>query len=127
MSKCVQSQNIVCKHVEDTRTFYADFAPLLGTGETLSSVTSVTPTDTTLIASSPAVLTVATTDTTTSRDADGNTTITTYVIAANKGVSFQLAGGATGAGCSVITVKAATSTGETATLDCLIEVHGVSV
>ena len=127
MSGCVQTINTICKHVEDTETFYADFAPLLGTGETLVSVTSVTPTDPTLTASSPAVLSVATTDTRTTRDADGNTTTTTYVIAANKGVSVVLAGGATGAGCSIVTIKAVKSTGKTATLDCLVEVHGVDV
>ena len=127
MSDCVRSINVICKHVEDTETFYADFAPLLGTGETLSSVTSVTPTDTTLIASSAAVLTVATTDTQTTRDSLGNTTTVTYVIAANKGVSFVLAGGATGVGVSLITVKAVKSTGKTATLDCVVNVQGVDV
>tara|TARA_R110000868_G_scaffold264926_1_gene523584 strand:+ start:351 stop:734 length:384 start_codon:yes stop_codon:yes gene_type:complete len=127
MSGNVQSINIISKHVEDTETYYADFAPLLGTGETLSAVVSVTPSDSTLTASSPAVLSVDTTDTRTVRDADGNTTTLLYVITANKGVSFVLAGGATGAGSSVVTVKATKSTGKTATLDCLITIKGVDV
>ena len=127
MSDCVQSINMICKHVEDTETFYADFAPLLGTGETLTAVVSVTPTDATLTASGAAVLTADTTDTRTVRDYDGNTTTTTYIILADKGVSFVLAGGATGAGSSVVTVKATKSTGNTATLDCLITIKGVDV
>ena len=127
MSKCVQSQNIVCKHVEASDTYYVDLAPMLGTSETVSSVTSVTCADASLTAGSEAILTASTTITTTARDSDGNTTTGTYVIAANKGASFTLAGGSTGAGCSTVTVVFTKSTGKTDAVDCLIEVHGVSV
>ena len=127
MSGCVQTINTVCKHVESNDTFYVDLEPLLGTSETVSSITSVTPVDTTLTSASAAVLTSQTTVTRYSRDEAGNTTTTTYVIAANKGCSFTLTGGATGAGCSVVTVKFLKSSGKTDAVDCLVEVHGVDV
>lgn len=127
MAECVQSINVICKHVESTRTFYVDFAPQLGSGETVSSIVSVTAQDTNLTVSSLAVLTNAYTDTQTIRDEEGNTTTKTYVIAANKGISFKLAGGSTGAGCSIVTAKVLTSSGETPTVDCRVEVHGVDV
>jgi hypothetical protein len=127
MAECVQSINVICKHVESNDTYYVDLAPRLGTGETVSSITSVTPSDANLTAASPAVLTVATTITQTSRDTSGNTTTTTYVIAANKGASFTLTGGSTGAGCSTVTVKFLKSTGKADAVDCLVEVHGVDV
>jgi hypothetical protein len=127
MSKCVQSQNVVCKHVEASDTYYLDLAPMLGTAETVSSITSVTPADATLTAAAATVLSQATTITTTARDEQGNTTTGTYVIAANKGASFTLSGGSTGAGCSVVTVVFVKSTGKTDAVDCLIEVHGVDV
>ena len=127
MIGCVQSQNIVCKHVESNDTYYVDLQPLLGTSETVSSITSVTCSDTMLTAASSAVLTVATTITRYERDESGNTTTITYVIAANKGCSFTLTGGTTGGGCSTVTVKFVKSTGKTDAVDCLIEVHGVDV
>jgi hypothetical protein len=127
MAECVQSINVICKHVESNDTYYVDLAPRLGTGETVSSITSVTPSDANLTAASPAVLTVATTITQTSRDTSGNTTTTTYVIAANKGASFTLTGGSTGAGCSTVTVKFLKSTVKADAVDCLVEVHGVDV
>ena len=127
MSGCVQTMNTICKHVESNDTYYVDLQPLLGTNETVSSITSVTPVDTTLTASSGTVLSTATTITRYERDTAGNTTTTTYMIAANKGCSFTLTGGATGAGCSVITVKFVKSTGKTDAVDCLVAVHGVDV
>jgi hypothetical protein len=127
MAECVQSINVICKHVESNDTYYVDLAPRLGTGETVSSITSVTPSDANLTAASPVVLTVATTITQTSRDSSGNTTTMTYVIAANKGASFTLTGGSTGAGCSTVTVKFLKSTGKADAVDCLVEVHGVDV
>lgn len=127
MSDCVQSINVICKHVESNDTYYVDLAPRLGTGETVSSITSVTPSDANMTAGSATVLSGATTITTTSRDEQGNTTTTTYVIAANKGASFTLSGGSSGAGCSTVTVKFVKSTGKTDAVDCLVEVHGVDV
>jgi len=127
MSSCVQTINTICKHIESNDTYYVDLQPLLGTSETVSSITSVTPGDTTLTAASTGVLSTQTTITRYDRDTAGNTTTTTYVIAANKGCSFTLSGGATGAGCSVVTVKFVKSTGKTDAVDCLIEVHGVDV
>lgn len=127
MGTCVQSINTVCKHVESNDTFYVDLEPLLGTSETISSITSVTPSDSALTAASAAVLTSQTTITKYERDEQGNTTTTTYVIAANKGCSFTLTGGTTGGGCSTVTVKFVKSTGKTDAVDCLIEVHGVDV
>ena len=125
MSDCVQSINVICKHVESNDTYYVDLAPRLGTGETVSSITSVTPSDANMTAASATVLTGATTITQTSRDEQGNTTTTTYVIAANKGASFTLTGGSTGAGCGTVTVKFVKSTGKSDAVDCLVEVHGV--
>ncbi len=127
MAECVQSINVICKHVESNDTYYVDLAPRLGTNETVSSITSVTPSDTNMTAASATVLTGATTITQTSRDQEGNTTTITYVIAANKGASFTLTGGSTGAGCSVVTVKFVKSTGKTDAVDCRVEVHGVDV
>ena len=115
------------KHIESNDTYYLDLAPKLGTGETVSSVTSVTCSDAALTAGSATVLTQATTITTTERDADGNTTTRTYVIAANKGVSFTLSGGTVGNGCSTITVKFVKSTGKTDAEDVQVLVHGVDV
>ena len=127
MSGCVQTINTICKHIESNDTYYVDLQPLLGTSETVSSITSVTPVDTTLTAASAAVLSSQTTITRYERDEAGNTTTTTYVIVANKGCSFTLSGGATGAGCSVVTVKFVKSTGKADAVDCLVEVHGVDV
>lgn len=127
MADCVQSLNVICKHVESNDTYYVDLEPRLGTSETVSSITSVTPSDSNLTAASATVLTGATTITQTSRDTLGNTTTTTYVIAANKGASFTLSGGSSGAGCGTVTVKFIKSTGKTDAVDCLIEVHGVDV
>ena len=115
------------KHVESNDTYYIDLAPKLGTSETVSSVTSITCSDAALVAANATVLTVATTITTTERDSDGNTTTKTYVIAANKGISFTLAGGTVGNGCSTITVKFAKSTGKVDAEDVHILIHGVDV
>ena len=115
------------KHVESSDTYYIDLAPKLGTSETVSSVTGITCSDAALTAANATVLTVATTITTTERDADGNTTTKTYVIAANKGISFTLTGGTVGNGCSTITVKFLKSTGKTDAEDVHILVHGVDV
>lgn len=127
MSDCVQSVNVLCKHIESNDTYYVDLAPRLGTGETLTSITSVTPSDSLVTAGTATVLTTNTTITTTSRDELGNTTTATYVITAYKGCSFTLSGGASGAGCSTVTVKFLKSTGRTDAVDCLLEVHGVDV
>ena len=123
----IQTINTVCKHVESNDTYYVDLAPVLGTSETVSSITSVTPVDTTLTAASVAVLTGSTTITRTIREEDGTTTTVTYVIAANKGCSFTLTDGATGAGTSVVTVKFLKSSGKTDAVDCLIQIQGVDV
>jgi hypothetical protein len=127
MAGCVQSINTVCKHVESNDTYYVDLQPLLGTSETVTSITSVTCADANLTAGSSAVLTSQTTITSYERDLAGNTTTTTYVIVANSGASFTLTGGSTGAGCSVVTVKFVKSSGKTDAVDCLVEVHGVDV
>ena len=117
----------VRKHVESNDTYYVDLAPKLGTGETVSSVTSVTCSDAALTAANATVLSTATTITTTERDEDGNTTTRTYTIAANKGVSFTLSGGTVGAGCSTITVKFVKSTGKTDAEDVHVVVYGQDV
>ena len=117
----------VRKHVESNDTYYVDLAPKLGTGETVSSVTSVTCSDAALTAGNPTVLSTATTITTTERDEDGNTTTRTYTIAANKGVSFTLSGGTVGAGCSTITVKFVKSTGKTDAEGLHVLVYGEDV
>jgi hypothetical protein len=115
------------KHIESNDTYYVDLAPKLGTGETVSSVVSVTCSDAALTAANAVVLSAATTITTTERDLDGNTTTTTYVIAANKGVSFTLTGGTVGAGCSTITVKFTKSTGKSDAEDVHVLVYGQDV
>lgn len=127
MSDCIETINTICRHVESNDTYYVDLAPVLASSETVSSVTSVTPSDSALTAASSAVLTGTTTVTRTIRDEDGNTTTVSYTIAANKGVSFTLSGGTTGGGCSVITVKFVKSTGKSDAVDCRVETHGVDV
>ena len=117
----------VRKHVESKDTYYVDLAPKLGTGETVSSVTSVTCSDAALTAANATVLSTATTITTTERDEDGNTTTRTYIIAANKGVSFTLSGGTVGSGCSTITVKFVKSTGKTDAEGLHVLVYGEDV
>ena len=117
----------VRKHVESNDTYYVDLAPKLGTGETVSSVTSVTCSDAALTAANATVLTTATTISTTERDEDGNTTTRTYIIAANKGVSFTLTGGTVGSGCSTITVKFVKSTGKTDAEGLYVLVYGEDV
>jgi len=117
----------VRKHIESDDTYYVDLAPKLGTSETVSTVVSVTCTDAALTAGNATVLSQATTITTTERDADGNTTTQTYVIAANKGVSFTLTGGTVGAGCSTITVKFTKSTGKSDAEDVHVLVYGEDV
>ena len=127
MATCVQSINTICKHIESNDTYYVDLEPALGTGETVTSITSVTATDAAITLGTPAVLTSETTVTYVERDEAGNRTTTTYVIAANMGCSFTVTGGTTGAGCSVITVLFVKSTGKIDAVDCLIEIHGVDV
>jgi len=117
----------VRKHIESDDTYYVDLAPKLGTSETVSTVVSVTCTDAALTAGNATVLSQATTITTTERDSDGNTTTQTYVIAANKGVSFTLTGGTVGAGCSTITVKFTKSTGKSDAEDVHVLVYGEDV
>ena len=117
----------VRKHIESDDTYYVDLAPKLGTSETVSTVVSVTCTDAALTAGNATVLSQATTITTTERDADGNTTTQTYVIAANKGVSFTLSGGTVGSGCSTITVKFTKSTGKSDAEDVHVLVYGEDV
>lgn len=117
----------VRKHIESNDTYYVDLAPKLGTGETLSTVVSVTCSDAALTAGNATVLSQATTITTTERDADGNTTTQTYVIAANKGVSLTLSGGTVGSGCSTITVKFTKSTGKSDAEDVHVLVYGQDV
>ena len=117
----------VRKHIESHDTYYIYLAPKLGTGETVSSVTSVTCSDAALTAANATVLSTATTITTTERDEDGNTTTRTYVIAANKGVSFTLTGGTVGSGCSTITVKFVKSTGKTDAEGVHVLVYGEDV
>ena len=117
----------VRKHIESNDTYYIDLAPKLGTGETVSSVTSVTCSDAALTAANATVLSTATTITTTERDEDGITTTRTYVIAANKGVSFTLTGGTVGSGCSTITVKFVKSTGKTDAEGVHVLVYGEDV
>ena len=117
----------VRKHIESNDTYYIDLAPKLGTGETVSSVTSVTCSDAALTAANATVLSTATTITTTERDEDGDTTTRTYVIAANKGVSFTLTGGTVGSGCSTITVKFVKSTGKTDAEGVHVLVYGEDV
>jgi hypothetical protein len=125
--ECAQSINVVCKHVEASDTYYVDLEPILGTGETVSSITSVTCSDAACTAGSGSVLGTSTVVTKTTRDEQGNTTSVTYTIAAHKGCSFTLSGGSAGAGCSTVTIKFAKSTGKTDAIDCLLEVHGVEV
>lgn len=127
MTGCVETVNVICKHVEASDTYYLDLQPALAGAETVSSITLVTPSDINLTAASEAVLGAETTITTTTRDEQGNTTSTSYVIAANKGCSFTLSGGSAGAGCSRVTVVFLKSTGKTGAVDCLVEVHGVDV
>ena len=90
-------------------------------------MTSVTCRDAALTAGNATVLSSATTITTTERDEDGNTTTRTYVIAANRGVSFTLTGGTVGSGCSTITVKFVKSTGKTDAEDVHVVVYGQDV
>lgn len=115
------------KHIESTDTYYVDLEPALGTSETVSTITSVTCTDTLLTAASSAVLSGSTTITRYERDDDGNTTTKTYVIAASKGCSFTLTGGTVGAGCSIITVKFVKSTGKSDAVGVKIQVYGEDV
>jgi hypothetical protein len=121
------TSDCIRKHVESNDTYYLDLAPKLGTGETVSSITSITCSDAALTAASSVVLSQATTITTTQRDDDGNTTTQTYIIAANKGVSFTLSGGTVGNGCSTITVKFVKSTGKTDAEDVHVLIYGQDV
>lgn len=124
---CAVEYPCLLKHVESNDTYYVDLEPALGTSETVSSITSVTCADSALTAASAAVLTSQTTVTQYTRDYLGNTTTTTYVIAANKGASFTLTGGTVGAGCSVITVKFAKSTGKSDAVDLHVTIYGQDV
>ena len=81
---CVDFDGTLCKHVDDTLVRYADFGPMLNSGETISSATVTCTADTALTISS---VTVLTTDTTVPAKA-GTRTITAY-----KGISFGLAAG----------------------------------
>jgi len=119
MAKCVQSRNRVCKHIEASDVFYVDLGPILEASETVSSITSVTPADSNLTASSAAVLTSETIV----KDEYG----ATLTIEANTGVSFNLAGGTTGDGGTVITVVFVKSTGKTDAIDCIVDVEGTDV
>jgi hypothetical protein len=124
---CAIDYPCISKHIESNDTYYVDLQPALGTGETVSSITSVTCADTALTAASAAVLSAETTITRYERDDEGNTTTLTYVIAANKGCSFTLSGGTVGNGCSVVTIKFAKSSGKTDAVAIKVTVWGEDV
>ena len=115
------------KHIESNDTYWVDLAPALSNDETVSTIASVTCSDANLTAGAAAILSTATTITRTRRDDDGNTTSKSYVIAANKGVSFTLSGGTVGAGCTAITIKFTKSTGKTDAVQVLVSVYGEDV
>lgn len=119
MGNCVESRNRVCKHIEASDTYYVDLGPMMEASETVSSVTGVTPEDSNLTAANSAVLTSQTTV----LDEYGQS----LTIEANTGISFTLAGGTTGNGCSLITVVFVKDTGKTDAIDLHIEVLGVDV
>ena len=121
----METINIIRKHVKSSITHYADLQPALGS-RTLASITSLLCSDSTMTATSGTVLSADTTVTRVERDEAGNTTTTTYVIAANKGISMLLAGGTTNSGCVKVRVIYVDSSGETDAVDCLVSVHGVS-
>jgi hypothetical protein len=97
------------KYDGETLIYYADLTNTLGYNTTISSVSSVTSADSALTLTSAAVLGSSTTV----LDRFG----ATHVIAANKGVSFQAAGGTAGVESdeytAVIVVTVLTSNGET--------------
>jgi hypothetical protein len=102
-------QTIRTKYSGETLIYYADLLKTLAYNATVSSVVSVTSADPLLTISGAAVL-------------SSNTTVlddrgAAYVIPANKGVSFSVAGGTPGDGTeeftTIVVVKVTTSTGET--------------
>lgn len=97
-------QTIRSKYSGETLVYYADMTNTLGYGATVSAVVSVLSGDTLLTITSAAVLTVDTTV----LDEDGDS----YVIAADKGVKFTVAGG-TPESTATIVVTVTSSNGET--------------
>jgi ABC-type Fe3+-hydroxamate transport system substrate-binding protein len=115
-----QAKNVVVKHVETSDQFYVDLSPLLESGETVASVTSVTCAgDSALTITSAAVIASPVTV----RDYQGKS----VTIAANTGVQFNLAGGTVtsdDAAQVLVTVVFTKSTGKTDAVDCPINVRG---
>ena len=102
-------QTIRTKYSGETLIYYADLLKTLAYNATVSTFVSATSPDAALVISNPSVLGV-------------NTTVlddrgAAYVIPANKGVMFSVAGGTPGDGTqeftTVVVVRVTTSTGET--------------
>lgn len=84
VNSVIDFDGTIIKHPSDTLVRYADFGPMLTSGETISSATATCAADSALTIGTPAVLSVDTSVPT----ARGTRTIT-----ASKGISFALSGG----------------------------------
>ena len=114
---CVEFDGTLCKHVDDTLVRYADFGPMLNTGETIASATVTCEADTALTIGSVSVITVDTTVPTKSG---------TRTIQANEGVSFALSAGTPideDAEAVKLKVSATLSTGKIAVRNALLRVE----
>jgi hypothetical protein len=104
----IDFEGTIIKHVSDTLVRYADFGPMLASGETVSSATAVCAADTALTIGTPAVLSV---------DTAVPAKTGTRTITANEGISFALSGGTVIAEDDEpvrITIAATLSTGKVA-------------
>ena len=84
MSNTVRASEVLSKHTYDSDTYYMDFSQLIGS-RTISTVDSVTASDSNLTIAADAVLASDTTVT----DKDGNS----VTLTANKAITFTLSGG----------------------------------
>ncbi len=80
----IDFEGTLIKHSSDTLLRYADFGPMLSSGETIASATAICAADTALTIGTPVVISV---------DTPVPTKLGTRTIEANKGISFALSGG----------------------------------
>ena len=127
MCTTVGTKNCLTKHIEDSRQVYVILNELLEASETVSTIVSITPSDSAITTSSSSIIQVTTTKTFETVAIDGTTSEVTFTFEAGKVVVFTVSGGTSGAGVTYITVKFTTSAGNTLAVDCSLKVSGIDV
>lgn len=113
---CVDSKNIICKHVRSSLTYYVDLTDRLG-DDTVSSVTDLASDDMALVLSAEGVISVE-------GDFPGPCG-TDVTIAVGKGIFFTAAAGTTNTRVT-ITVEYEKNNGDVDAVQLLMDIYGTA-